>query len=49
MQDIYLSPHYDDIAFSMNLWKKAVKNFGGIPPISMAEDVLFFTQCKNFL
>lgn len=32
----------------MNLWKKAVEQFGGIPPISMAEDVLFFTQCKNF-
>ena len=35
--------------FSMNLWKIAVKYFGGIPSNSMSEDVLFFTQCKNFL
>lgn len=34
--------------YSMNLWKKTVDKFGGILPVSMAEDVLFFTQCKNF-
>ncbi len=34
--------------YTMDLWKRSVKEFGGIPPISMAEDVLFFKQCEMY-
>lgn len=34
--------------YTMDLWKSSVKEFGGIPPISIAEDVLFFKQCEMY-
>lgn len=34
--------------YTMDLWKHSVKEFGGIPPISIAEDVLFFKQCEMY-
>lgn len=34
--------------YTMDLWKRSVKEFGGVPPISIAEDVLFFKQCEMY-
>lgn len=34
--------------YTMDLWKHSVEEFGGIPPISIAEDVLFFKQCEMY-
>jgi len=33
--------------FKFDLWKKAVKKFGGIPITSDCEDHLFFNRCKS--
>lgn len=34
--------------FRFDLWERAVNAFGGIPPVSLGEDILFYRNCKNY-
>ncbi len=35
-------------AFRFDLWERAVNAFGGIPPVSLGEDILFYRNCKSY-